>query len=170
MNDMFLTIGVILTFIGTMITIYFTRRNLKTTKYIDTITSERIKWLETIRNEVTNIICNIHFTLEIYSDDIQNNLNSIIDYQDNIEAQIEEQTRYFDAPTSLALGQRKNIWSKSDYIKSLYLFKLRLNPVEDKNIIEIIDFFIKFYTESKSKSANEIPEAREKIISLTSQT
>jgi hypothetical protein len=125
-----LPISVVLTFIGTMITIYYTRRNLKTTKYIDTITSERIKWLDIIRNEVTNIITNIHFTLKIYSDNIQDRENEIKNYEDDIEAQIEAQSRYFDTTTSSALGQRKEIWSQSHFIKYLNIFKLRLNPEE----------------------------------------
>ena len=58
-------IGVILTFLGTMYSIYYTRKNLKTTKYIETITLERIKWLEIIRNEVSEIVANIYFTLKI---------------------------------------------------------------------------------------------------------
>ncbi len=165
-----LPISVVLTFIGTMITIYYTRSNLKTTKYIDTITSERIKWLETIRNEVTNIVTNIHFTLKVYSEDIQNIERGTMDPEDDPYAQIEAQERYFDTTTSSALGQRKEIWSQSHFIKYLNLFKLRLNPEEDNNIIEIINYFIKFYAESEYKSAKEILEAREKIDLLITQT
>ena len=165
-----LSIGVVLTFIGTMITIYYTRRNLKTTKYIDTITSERIKWLDIIRKEVANIITNIHFTLKIYSDNIKNRESQIQNYENNIEAQVEAQMRYFDTPTSSALGQKKEIWSQSDFIWFLHLFKLRLNPTEDKRIIDILDYFIKFYAESEYKSASEIPEAKEKVKQLIEQT
>ena len=72
-----LPIGVILTFFATMYSIYYTRKNLKTTKYIDTITSERIKWLEIIRNEVSEIVTNVYFTLKIYSEDLKNKENEI---------------------------------------------------------------------------------------------
>ena len=169
-----LPIGVILTFIGTMVTIYYTRRNLKTTKYIDTITSERIKWLDTIRNDITNLIMNIHFTLKVYSENIKEIENEIRENRNDIEAQIESQMesqqRYFDTLTSSALGRQKILWSESDFIKYLYVFKLRLNPNEDKSIIEIIDYFIKFYAESEYKSANEIPIAREKVNTLVELT
>lgn len=165
-----LPISVVLTFIGTMLTVYYTRRNLKTTKYIDTITSERIKWLDTIRNEVTNIITNIHFTLKIYSDDIKDRENQIKNYEEDIDAQYEAQLRYFDTTTSSALGEKKEIWSQSDFIKQLYLFKLRLNPDEDIKIIEILDYFIRFYAESEYKSSKEIPEARENIKKLIAHT
>ncbi len=165
-----LPIGVIFTFFGTIITIYYTRRNLKTTKYIDTITSERIKWLDIIRNEITTIITNIHFTLKIYSDNIQDRESEIKNYEEDHEAQQDAQSRYFDTTTSSALGQKKEVWSQSDFIKNLYLFKLRLNPEEDKGIIDILDYFIKFYAESDYKSAREIPEARENAKKLIIQT
>jgi hypothetical protein len=165
-----LPISVVLTFVGTMITIYYTRRNLKTTKYIDTITSERIKWLDLIRNEVTIIVTNIHFTLKIYSENIQDRENEIKNYEDDINAQFEAQSKYFDTTTSSALGLKKDLWSQSDFIKNLYLFKLRLNPDEDNSITSIIDYFIRFYSESEYKSASEIPEAREKIKQLISLT
>ena len=137
--------SVFLTFIGTMINIYYTRRNIETTKYIETITSERIKWLDIVRNEVTNIIVNINFTLKIYSDDILDRENEIKNYDEDIDAKYEAQLRYFDTKMSNALSQEKVIWSQSDFIQYLYLFKLRLNPIEDKRIIEIIDYFIQFY-------------------------
>ncbi len=164
-----LPVGVVLTFIGTMFTIYYTRRNLKTTKYIDTITSERIKWLDIIRKEVANIITNIHFTLKVYSDDIKNR-ESQLQCDNDIHAQAEAQRRCFDSPTSYALGQKKEIWSQSDFIQFLCIFKLRLNPKEDKKIIEIVDYFIKFYTNSEYKTSNEISEAKEKIKLLVDET
>lgn len=165
-----LPISVILTFIGTMITIYYTRRNLKTTKYIDTITSERIKWLDVIRKEVTEIVTNIHFTLKVYSEDIQDRENEIRRYEDDIALQMEAAERYFESPTSSALASKKAIWSLSDFVNKLYLFKLRLNPVENNDIISIVDYFINFYDESEFKSAKEIPEARDKISQLIKLT
>ena len=151
-----LSIGVVLTFIGTMITIYYTRRNLKTTKYIDTITSERIKWLDIMRKEVAKISTNIHFTLKIYSDKIKNRESQIQNYENNIEAQVEAQMRYFDTPTSSALGQKKEIWSQSDFIWFLHLFKLRLNPTEDKRIIDIL--------QKVARLDNEVSKSEIKLI------
>ena len=168
-----LPIGVILTFFATMYSIYYTRKNLKTTKYIDTITSERIKWLEIIRNEVSEIVTNVYFTLKIYSEDLKNKENEIKDYENDIEVQMEEQERivnsYIESQTSSALGREMKIWSQSDFIKNLFLFKIRLNSDEDKKIIEVIDYFIKFYAESEYKSENEIPIAREKVKLLITQ-
>ena len=169
-SKVILLLSVVLTFSGTIFTIIYTRINLKTTKYIDTITSERIKWLDIIRNEVTNIVTNIYFTLKIYSEDIKDREDTINNYENDPEAIWDALSRYFDTKTSSALGKQKIIWSQSDFIKYLYVFKLRLNPEEDKNIIEIIEYFIKFYADSEFKSASEIPEAREKITKLIDLT
>jgi len=173
MNETFkyiLPIGVILTFFGTMINILMTSKNIKSTKYIDTITSERIKWIDIIRNEVTNIIVNINFTLKIYSENIKDREYEINNYEQNPEVQLETQLRYFDDKTSNALLKEKPIWSESDFVKYLYLLKLRLNPKEDIEIIEIIDYFIKFYNDSEFKSAVEIPEVQKKINLLIDKT
>ena len=45
--------------IASFITMKFTRENLKTTKYIDTITSERIKWIQLVRSDLTELVSSI---------------------------------------------------------------------------------------------------------------
>ena len=45
--------------IASALTVWFTRKNLKTTKYIDTITSERIKWIQIVRNDFNELISSI---------------------------------------------------------------------------------------------------------------
>jgi len=156
----FLPIGVILTFIVTILNILMTFKSIKSTKYIDTITSERIKWINTIRDEVTNIIVNINLTLKVYSENIKEREIDTNNYKLSIEEESEEKNRHFDAITSSALSKEKPIWSESDFVKFLFLFKLRLNFTEDQEIIEIVDYFIKFYTENEYKSKNEIQNAR----------
>lgn len=159
-------IGIILTFLASLINVFYSRRNIKTTKYIETITTERIKWLEMVRQEATDIISNIYFTLRIYSDQIQ---SSIDEYHGGHGGQEEYDPMefFFDAQIGGALGKRNSIWSETDFIKNLNVFKFRLNQVEDKDIIEIVDFFIEFYNQSKYKSQTEILKAKEKIDQFT---
>ena len=52
-KDYIIIAGILLTFGATILGHYFTRRNIKTSKFIDVITTERIKWLTTIRNDVS---------------------------------------------------------------------------------------------------------------------
>lgn len=63
LNDYILPSGVLLTFIAATVSIYYTRKNIKTTKYIDTITSERIKLLSIIREEITHLVSLIYESL-----------------------------------------------------------------------------------------------------------
>jgi len=156
-----------LTLFGIAGMIYYTRKNLKTTKYIDTITSERIKWIATIRNEVTDIVASIYFNLKIHDSNIKSTYNETIDYDNDIEAQYVQRSRYFDSPTSTAFGPEQKIWSYSDFVKNLYLFKIRLNPKENWEITEIIDYFIHFYVDSEYMTGKGILAAREKITLLT---
>ncbi|MFH1118234.1 MAG: hypothetical protein V1775_00315 [Bacteroidota bacterium] len=151
-------IGVFLTFLTSIIIAYLSRRNLITTKYIETITSERIKWLEIIRKEVSDLITNIHYTLKIYSNGI-NDLHEL----SIIEPPSTDYSLSFDVKTDIALGLKAALWSESDFILKLNLLKLRLNPIDDKEILDIIDYFIQFYRDSDLKSYKEISRAKEKI-------
>ena len=97
LNDFILPSGVLLTFIAATVNIYYTRRNLKTTKYIDTITTERIKWLSIIRDEVTQLVSIFSETLIIHKKLIDNaeSQNSGEEYTNYIKS--EYQKHYFDS-------------------------------------------------------------------------
>ncbi|HAN77911.1 MAG TPA: hypothetical protein DCQ31_09125 [Bacteroidales bacterium] len=45
--------------ISAIISVAYTRKNLKTSKYIETITSERIRWIENIRNDFSTLTTSI---------------------------------------------------------------------------------------------------------------
>lgn len=137
----FLPLGVLLTFLISLVNIYITTKTQKKTKFIDTITSERIKWLEIIRNESSHIISE----LTEYSNSILAQIEDIknTDPSENrtIEVNFEYQKNYFNAKNSSVLSSKK-LWTKSEFIKNLNLFKLRLNYIEDIEIIKILDRFI----------------------------
>jgi hypothetical protein len=163
-------VGIFLTFFATIASIYYTRKNLKTTKYIETITSERIKWLEIIRNEVSDIAANIYFTLNIYEERINERIDDIIQLQGNDDdLKYKEQSVFFDVKTNIAFGKENKCWSQIDYVKYLHIFKVRLKISENKGIIETVNYFISFYALNKYKSEEEIPIAKEKINTLLEQ-
>lgn len=164
MNEiLYVTLGVgLLTLAGTIYTNFTMRRNLKTAKYIDTITSERIKWIETIRNEFADIVTTIYLSLKIYAEDIHDKEEIIRDYEQDMQARYENDSRFFDSLTANAFRPEKERLSQRDFIKNLYLFRIRLNPNEDLEITGLIDYFIKYYTYSEYKSKQEIPIAIEK--------
>lgn len=134
-----LPIGVLLTFFGTLITIYYTRRNLKITKYIDTITSERIKWIEKLRDDLSMLIS----WITIF---ISNNkyLNELIEESESLDYENTRTNPHGDEPWPLISNQinenkinQNNIVSelkgvsRQQIIEKIHLIKLRLNPNDD---------------------------------------
>jgi hypothetical protein len=160
-KDYIILSGILLTFIATLLSLYYTRKNIKTSKYIDVITTERIKWLSTIRNEVSEIVALITDSLIFYENDIK---SKELDYksQKNIDNEnYEFQKHYFDSLTKNAfklnkLPELKKLTSK------LTILKLRFNPNEDLETLEIINFFIEFY-KTKYKTEKDLKVATKKI-------
>lgn len=165
MESPFISIGVVLTFFGTLFNIYYTRKNIKTTKYIETITTERIKWISIIRQDIADIISNISETLVNFKKEInfissqdpsEKHRNSVAyEYQENVLNARTENALAFNERTSFVV-----------LIGKLMVFKLRLNHKEDKEIIRIIDYFIEFY-QLEYKSDKDIINAKIEIKNLT---
>jgi hypothetical protein len=158
-------LGVLFTCVTSYLTVRYSRKNVRTTKYIETITSERVKRLEVIRNEVTALIANIHFTLKIYSQKINERRELSKGEPDMSDRDFDN---FFLIQTKSALGQQSYIWTESDFILKLSLLKLRLNPIEDKETLVILDYFIRFYRDSDSKSEDDISNAKQKTEELLS--
>ena len=123
--------GVLLTFMATLVSIYFTRKSSRSTKYIDTITSERIKWIEKLRLEVADlnscfltIIKNHGFIIQI----VERNEKS-----DDIFAGIDalHQTR--------GLKQEILSFSKTDLLRKINTIILCLNPIDDEKILACLN-------------------------------
>lgn len=164
--DSFVPIGVLLTFITSLISIHFTRRNLKTAKYIDTITSERIKWLELIRTEGSEIVSNIYFSINLFSETIRQK-ESIIDGELNNDE--DPNQRYFEAEIKSALKKENIVWTRSDFIRKITIFKLRLNPEEDVKIVNTLNWFIEIYQDKDSVEEEALKEMRLRIDKFTLQ-
>lgn len=139
----FMPIGVLLTFIASVLTIYFTRKNMKSTKYIDTITSERIKWMELIRNDLS-VLCSDLIILfnsanrGIKSRQEQEEMARVL-YSVGSE---EDRKNIFKDVFDDKEAEYRNIQQKIhdderkiQIIKRIYLIILRLNPNEDQEII-----------------------------------
>lgn len=173
LNKYIVPSGVLLTFIATTINIYFTRKNLKTTKYIDTITSERIKWLSHIREEVTLIISIISETLILHNQIIEDIESQNPNEKYENSESYEYQKHYFDSPSKnvLIINERINY---QEIIKKLYLLKLRFNVLEDLEILKLIESFIDFYSQKyvskKYVSKKDVEEMHKNIECFTSET
>ncbi|UFH34718.1 hypothetical protein [Flavobacterium acetivorans] len=168
LNDYILPSGVLLTFIAATVNIYFTRKNLKTTKYIDTITSERIKWLSIIREEITHLVAVISETLIIHKraiEDIESQ-NPSESYIDNANYEYHRHSSDSLNESSLVIQPKINF---QEIIKKLHLLKLRFNPNEDVDILNSIQFFLDFYM-LKYVTTKDLEEAKANLNNLSNQT
>jgi hypothetical protein len=164
-QTLFIPLGILFTFLASIISIYFTTKNIRTQKYIDVITSQRIKWIETIRIEVSEIITMICHTLKFYKSDIEEDVknNSFNDDENYMQPVLPY------SYTQNALRHPENKWSENDFVNKLIIFKLRLNPVENKQIVDIVDYFITFYKDFQKKDINDINIASGKLDELLNQ-
>lgn len=150
---------------GTLYTIYITRKNLKTAKYIDTITAHRIKWIDIITNEVADISTNIHLSLNTMSQEIEAQTIENSSPSNDPECQSKQDWHLFSVYTSIAFMEDSIIPNCSDLIFKLNRLKLRINSSEDTEINTLIEDIIKFYTDGERKDEVDIQKIR-KITSL----
>lgn len=163
-NTYILPSGVLLTFVATCINIYYTRQNSKKAKYIDTITSERIKWLSTIRTDISELIAVISETLIFYKYEIDQIESQNPDENYIADTNYKYQLHYFDSTTKNSLKFKEQVEYET-IAKKLYILQLRFNPTEDYGTLNLIRFFIDFY-KSEYKSKSDIEEADKTINEL----
>ena len=163
-KDYIVHLGIFLTFLATVLGYISTRRNIKTTKFIDVVTTERIKWLSIIRDEVSELVSIIMETLKEYEKEINRIEHEHPTEETMMDANYEFQTYYFDSQSESAF-QENDLPKLKELISRLILLKLRFNPNEDIKTIDLIDFFLEFY-KSKYKSRNDLKSASEKLDEL----
>jgi hypothetical protein len=133
-------IGVLLTFLGSVLTIFYTRKNLKTSKYIETITTERIKWIEKVRIELSDILAELQEFIKLnYSLYKGNSSSDGIVNENNFENMVD---RFHAHLENDKIQLMIKSFPSKELIRKIVLFKLRLNPDEDNEIIIKLDYYI----------------------------
>jgi flagellin-specific chaperone FliS len=171
-------IGVILTVIASLISILVTYRSQKSQKFIDTITSERIKWLDKVRSEVS-ILSSWIMTFvktkieleELYSheQEILNDGGFNDPYKDVYAPQDEENLRIVRSQKKKLNEELDSGYSKKEIVERIILLKLRLNPREDDELIKILEHLYNIFSEANltidtvKQSLDEV----EKLVNLT---
>ena len=163
-KDYIILLGILLTFLATVLGYFFTRRNIKTSKYIEVVTTERIKWLETIRTEISDLSSAINQTIIYYRAEIKHIESEHPTQETMDEENYEFQKHYFESKTDNAF-QKTDLRKKNEIISRLFLLKLRFNPDEDNEILNLIDYFITFY-EKKYKPTEDLDTAKENVTAL----
>lgn len=137
----------------TILTIKFTRKNIKTTKYIETITTKRIKWIENIRNDFSILITSLLI--------LKNNKEKFHDIEFESERlsyvrhltmrdKFEDNELKANYDTSKLINDIKVAFGKcltpSEIVIKATQLKLRLNLDQDKEICDILDTIISEYS------------------------
>lgn len=162
-------LGVILTFLAATGSWVYTRRNLKTSKYIETITSERIKWLSIIRSEVAELITNIQFAIQKYENDIYDKTLERQNYELSPQEEMEYRIREFGSDIAVGVSEDAVKWGATDYVTKLRLLQLRFNPNEDTKIINSLNFFIELFS-GPCVHLEKTAEAKEHINIIIAET
>jgi len=123
--------------IVSFIAILYTRNNIKVQKYIETITNQRIKWIDTLRNDFSDIISGIYMIN--FSD------SSIAKYDEYMH---EEGPQDFEHAVQLddykkrldeLVDKFKKDVSKVDLMRKIDLSIMRLNQDDDSVLISKLE-------------------------------
>ena len=129
--------------IASAITVWVTRKNLKTTKYIDIITSERIKWIQIVRDDFNSLISSIliHLNNTDYLNELkdekirQEHTEHLVGaYRENTDEDLQEYSRLNHGILNVENAISKTL-TRSEIASKALLIKLKLNPKDDIEII-----------------------------------
>jgi len=121
-----------------IITIIYTRSNIKLQKYIDTITTQRIKWIESLRVDLSAVLAGLY--LLKYYNEIESNYEAfrqmpdygyyedeaVWEYESNANKAIERFSKLKDEP-------------KLEIMQKIDTAILRLNQEDDIHLIELLE-------------------------------
>jgi hypothetical protein len=120
-----------------LLAVLYTRSNIKVQKYIDTITMQRIKWIDTLRNDLSDIISGIY--LASYCDQ---KLSEYDDFMYHVGPDSHEQgvslSKYGDELNELKSKLKSDI-SKIELIRKIDLSIMRLNQTDDVKLIDTLE-------------------------------
>ena len=133
----------ILSFASSLINIYVTTKGLRASKYIDTITNSRIKWIEKISNEAAELHSMLMLTIMKEAHILQ--LKTAHDNTNDIDKMIE--SLHLSVSKSRRVeGLKKEIEniSKNDILLKINLIKLRINPQDNSGVLDVLDTLTEF--------------------------
>ncbi len=153
MENFFIPIGsILLSGVASMlISQYYGRKNLKTSQYINIITSERIKWIENVRGEFAILISSVmlyvlnsHRVIKEKEFQVTQELVDAVD-----DEQLDQMYVEFEKKKVISNIVEKEIVGalcKREIVEKSILLKMKLNPQEDIEIISILDEIIDVFS------------------------
>ena len=161
--------------VASVVTVWVTRKNLKTAKYIETITSERIKWIQIVRDDFNALISSIliHLNNTEYLNELkdekirQDHTEYLVGaYRENTDEDLQEYSRLHHGIVNVENAISKTL-TRSEIASKALLIKLKLNPKDDIEIIKDLDKIIDFFS-NYSKNMKEF-DINLKIIVVKTQ-
>ncbi|WP_321518913.1 hypothetical protein [uncultured Bacteroides sp.] len=159
-----LSTSVLTGLIASILTVWLTRKNLKTTKYIDTIVNERIKWIQIVRADLTELVSallihdkNTEYLSNMINKKEQQDYANYVTSRDSDSYDDEELREYSELERNIENAQIefKKVLSRSEIVNKAILLKLRFNSDEDSDIIDQLNIVIDNYADY-SKKPNDI--------------
>jgi len=141
--------------VASVVTVRFSRKNLKTTKYIETITIERIKWIQIVRDDFNGLISSIliHLNNTEYLNELkdekirQEHTEYLVGaYRENTDEDLQEYSRLNNGIMNVENAISKTL-TRSEIASKALLIKLKLNPKDDIEIIKDLDKIIDFFSD-----------------------
>ena len=158
-----------------LVNVWFSRRNLRTSKYIDTVVTERIKWIETVRNDFSLLISSILIIRE--NEEKYHEIKyeaERIGYVRNITNRdyLEDDKLSSDYDTDKLLSNmnlllKKCLTPSEVVLKSIQL-QLKLNPNEDTGIIKSLELISNEFSNASFKKADSKIQLEQLINSVQS--
>ena len=122
-------IAIIISFIA----VIYSRRNLKTQKYIETITVQRISWIESLRKDLSDVVSGLN--LLGFCDNQFRALDVIIDIVGFDDRESEESAYEYRDNLKKFKGKLDAELTRIDLVKKIDLSILRLNQKDDLILI-----------------------------------
>ena len=120
-----------------LLAVIYTRSNIKVQKYIDTITVQRIKWIDTLRNDFSDVISGIYISCYC-----EVKLKEYDDFMEHVgpddQSQAYSLREYHDELNQLKDKLTSEI-NKIELIRKIDLSIMRLNQADDAKLISILE-------------------------------
>ncbi len=159
------TIVAFLAVVISLLTVVYTRKNIKTQKYIETVTNQRILWIDTLRNDFSQILSHtstLRFCQKVEIDDKE------VGYPGD-DPSSEDLYEYNDFVRDISHEKKLRESKNYEIVTKIELSILRLNDDDDINLIKDLEklkriYQGKYYLEIDDKYIERLRKNIKKIL------
>ena len=126
-------IAIVVSFIG----IIYTRSNIKTQKYIETITVQRINWIESLRIDLSDVISSLNMLS--FCDTQAKAFDKFVEYDGFDDEETANSSYEFNKNLKKLKGKLDAELTRINLVKKIDLSILRLNQKDDAKLISKLE-------------------------------